>query len=68
VKDPEVRTVYLDMAARWRRMAARKKASMTSCWTYEKREKWDVAKPEDQAPKRNGVFYCETLPFPTVSE
>ena len=22
VKDPEVRTVYLDMAARWRRMAA----------------------------------------------
>jgi hypothetical protein len=26
VKDPEVRTVYLDMAARWRRMVAQQEA------------------------------------------
>ena len=30
VKDPEVRTVYLDMAARWREWLRSKKVSTTS--------------------------------------
>ena len=39
VKDPEVRTVYLDMAARLRRMAAQQEGIDDVLGTYEKREK-----------------------------
>ena len=48
MKDQEVRTVYLDMAARWRRMAGSRKLSTTSWGTCERRQKWGVTKPEDQ--------------------
>ena len=34
MKDPDVRAAYLDIAARWRRMAAQSWA------TYERRQKW----------------------------
>jgi hypothetical protein len=39
VKDPEVRTVYIDMAVRWRRMAAQQEGIDDVLGTYEKREK-----------------------------
>ena len=38
-KDPEVHTVYLDMAARWRRMAAQQEGIDGVPAVYEKREK-----------------------------
>ena len=39
VKDPDVRTVYLDMAARWRRMAEQQEAMDHVLGDLRKREK-----------------------------
>ena len=39
VKDPDVRTAYLDMAARWRRMAAQQDAMDHVLADLRKREK-----------------------------
>jgi hypothetical protein len=52
MKDQEVRTVYLDMAARWRRMAAQQEAIDDVLGDLRKAPEGGVTKPEDRARDR----------------